>query len=129
MKCRCLAQTLLTLVFSAGVMVMAGVPVIKLAAAESPVTLEVYNPTGAQEITQLFAPRLATLEGKTICALSNDTWQAQRTAPLILDLLHNKFPTSKIVPNTDFPTVIDDDKVADLVVKKGCQAVIVGNAG
>ena len=102
------------------------------AAAVDAVTLEVYNPTGAFETTQLHASRLGDLNGKTICELSNDSWQAHRTFPAVRDLLQRKYPTAKIIPFTEFPqgnTGIDDDKTAALAKKKGCQAVIVGNAG
>lgn len=96
-----------------------------------PVKLEVYDPSGAIEVTQTFAPRIVDLNGKTICELSNNSWQAHRTFPAIRELLQQKYPTAKIVPFTEFPqgnTGIDDEKTADLVKKKGCQAVIVGNA-
>jgi hypothetical protein len=102
------------------------------AAAEDAVTLEVYNPTGAFEITQLHAARVGDLSGKTICELSNDSWQAHRTFPAVRELLQRKYPTAKIIPFTEFPqgnTGIDDDKTAAMAKKKGCQAVIVGNAG
>jgi len=93
-------------------------------------TLEVFNPTGAIEITKPHAPRLDTLEGKTICMLSNDTWQAHRTLPLVRRLLQERFPTAMIVPHTEFPmgdAGIDSDKIADLVVERGCQGVIIGS--
>jgi len=62
----------------------------------------VYDPTGSAEVTQLFAPRLADLNGKTICEVSNDSWEAQRTFPLIRALLQKQFPTAKIIPYTEF---------------------------
>jgi hypothetical protein len=105
---------------------------VQSAKAEDPLALEVYNPTGAFEITQLHAARLGDLNGKTICELSNDSWQAHRTFPALRELLQRKYPTAKIVPFTEFPqgnTGIDDDKTADLLKQKGCQAAIVGNAG
>ncbi|MFC1861805.1 hypothetical protein ACFLX6_00720, partial [Chloroflexota bacterium] len=42
-------------------------------------SIEVYDPTGTIEITQLYAPRLADLSGKTICELSNSSWEDRRT--------------------------------------------------
>jgi len=93
--------------------------------------LEVFDPAGATEINTPHAPRLDTLDGKTICELSNDQWQAHRTFPLIRELLQKQFPTVKIIPYTEFPegtSEIDSDGVADLVKDKGGQAVIVGNA-
>ena len=109
------------------------------AAAATPVTLTVYNPTGATEVKQVFAPRLADLNGKTICELSNNAWEAPRTFPAIRELLKRQFPTAKFIPYTEFPYgpgsagggsyAMDDDKIVKLVKEKGCQAVITGNAG
>ena len=45
--------------------------------------MEVYDPSGSTEITELHAPRLETLNGKKIALLSNDSWQAHRTLPLV----------------------------------------------
>jgi hypothetical protein len=108
-------------------------------AAAVPVTLKVYNPTGAIEVKQVFAPRLADLNGKTICEISNDSWEASRTFPAIREVLLRQFPTAKIVPYTEFPYgagsagggsyAMDDDRIVDMVKTKGCQAVITGNAG
>ena len=76
---------------------------------------------------------MADLHGKTICELSNDSWEADRTFPAIRELLQRQFPTAKIVPYTEFVygnVQLESAKdIGDVVVKKGCQAVIVGNAG
>jgi hypothetical protein len=120
------------LAFLIGLMGISGVPLTKDAIAADPVTLEVYDPSGAFQITQLFAPRLATLHDKTICEVSDVTWEANRTFPLIADLLQKLFPTIKFVSWDQFPTGvfgIDSDKIGELVKAKGCQAAIVGNAG
>jgi hypothetical protein len=114
-----------------------GAAPVKTASAQGtsgPVELKVYDPAGAREVTVLHAPRLNTLEGKTICELSNDGWQHDRTFPLIRELLQRQFPTVKIIPYTEFPRgrgagEIDDDKTAKMVKDKRCDAVIVGNAG
>jgi len=93
--------------------------------------LEVYDPTGEMEITETHAPRLDTLEGKTICELSNDTWQAHRVLPEVRRLLQERFPNAKFIPYTEFPTGnggIATEKAAELVVRAGAQAVIIGNA-
>jgi hypothetical protein len=98
------------------------------------VELKVYDPSGAREVSVLHAPRLNTLEGKTICELSNDGWEYERTFSLMRDLLQRQYPTLKIIPYTEFPRgrgagEIDDDKTAKIVKDKRCDAVIVGNAG
>jgi hypothetical protein len=104
-------------------------------APAGPVTLSLYDPTGAFEVTQIFAPRVADLNGKTICELSNDSWEAQRTFPLIESLLQKQFPSAKIITWDKFAhgnvatTGIDNDDTANKVKAAGCQAVIVGNAG
>ena len=103
------------------------------AAAAEAVTLEVYDPTGAIEVTQLFSPRLADLHGKTICELSNDSWEADRTFPVIRELLQRQFPTAKIIPYTEFAKgnreLENARNIGDVVKQKGCQAAILGNAG
>src|SRR5689334_936443 len=67
--------------------------------------LQVFEPTGATEVTHTFAPRLDTLENKTICELYNDMWQGIRTFPLIRNLLQKQYPTTKFIPYTDVPRI------------------------
>jgi hypothetical protein len=102
------------------------------AGTENPVAFEVYSPTGAIEITQLFSPRLSNLDGKVICELSNDSWETHRTFPAIRDHLQRRFPTAKIIPYTEFPQgkmeLENAEDIGDMILKKGGQAVIVGNA-
>ena len=101
-----------------------------VAAGEAgPVTLELYNPSGATEVTKLHAPRLDTLEGKTICMLSNDMWEAYRILPRIGELLQQQFPTAKIVPWTELPVSSDIKDISDILAEKGCQAAILSSAG
>jgi hypothetical protein len=102
------------------------------AAADDPVTLEVYNPTGSFQITQTFAPRLADLGGKTICEITNGSWEGDRTFPRIRQLLQRQYPTAKLMAFDQFPvldTKVDIAGLEDAVRKAGCQAAIVGNAG
>jgi hypothetical protein len=98
--------------------------------AQAPVTLTVNDPTGAYEVTQTFAPRLADLNGKTICMMGH-SWEADRTFPLIASLLQKQFPAAKFVGNDKAPdwTLDIDPKMVDAVKAAGCQAAIVGNAG
>ena len=104
----------------------------KLPANSDPVTLTVYNPAGATEIAKLYAKRLDTLEGKTICELSNDSWEPNRTFPAIRKILQKQFPTATIIPYTEFPMgkfgLEHAEDIGELVAKKGGQAAIVGNA-
>ena len=96
----------------------------------SGVSLEVYNPAGTIEITELYAPRLAELSGKTICELSDLTWEDRRTFPRIRELLQKRFPDIKIVPYTEFPGIygVEADVLAKVLKEKGCDGAIVGNA-
>lgn len=106
---------------------------VKIMAGEKTlgVTLEVHSPAGAVETASFYAPRLDSLEGKTLCELSDGVWEDHRTFPQIRKLLQDQFPTATIIPWSEFPCgllEIDDDEVAKLVKERGCHGVIVGNA-
>jgi hypothetical protein len=100
--------------------------------ADNSVTLNVYNPTGAIETTTLHAPRLDTLEGKTICELSNAGWEYDRVFPAVRELLQKRFPTAKIIPYNEAvwlrPQIENLEEVSKVIKEKGCQAVITGMA-
>lgn len=96
------------------------------------VTLKIYNPAGAIRPGDTHAPRLDTLKGKTICEIADGQWRDEQTFPIIRSLLQEKFPDAKFVPFTEFPTGqfgIDADGIELKAKAKGCDAVIVGNAG
>ncbi len=110
---------------------IAGAPA-QTASAQTPVSIEVFDPGGAFEVTQLFSKRLDTLDGKKIgMIMGSPVWEADRTHPLIASLLQKQFPTLKIVAYTDLPrtNTNDPDSVAKVVKDMGLDAVIVGNAG
>ena len=107
-------------------------------------TLEVSNPVSVPAQTTLqSAPRLADLNGKTICEVWNGPgWRAPETFPYIEELLKARFPDINIIPYTEFPpyyvgpegaygVVIKEDpaKIAPVIKEKGCDAVILGNGG
>ena len=94
------------------------------------VSLEVYDPTGSIEITEVHAPRLADLNGKTICELSDFTWADDRTFPLIREQLQRRFPNAKLIPYTEFPLIygVEADVLSKALREKGCDGAIVGNA-
>jgi hypothetical protein len=94
-----------------------------------PVVLEVFDASGATEVSELHAARLDSLEGKTICELSNDSWGAAFHFDYLRELIQREYPTATIIPFTEFPTEIDSDEVADMVKERGCDAAIIGNAG
>jgi ABC-type amino acid transport substrate-binding protein len=94
--------------------------------------LEVFDPSGAYEVTALHAKRLDTLAGKTICELSNGSWEDNRTFPVIRELLQKQYPTIKIVTYDNFPVGKDEmssQPAIDAVRAAGCQGVVLGNAG
>jgi hypothetical protein len=95
------------------------------------VNLEFYDPSGALEVTQAFAPRVDTLEGKRIGFVSNEQWQAFRMLPMLRDMLKADFPTAELLPIDAYPqgnALIPTEETAKLVKQSGVDAVIVGNA-
>ncbi len=104
-----------------------------LAGAAEPVKLTLLDPTGAQEITHLFAARLPDLNGKLIAELAVDPtkWQPHRTMPYIEKLLKEQFPTVTFIPMQEFPMglQVSEDRVIRMVAARKPDAVIIGNAG
>ena len=95
------------------------------------VKLEFHDPSGTLEVSQPFAPRLSTLEGKRIGFVSNEQWQAFRMLPLLRDLIKADFPTAELLPIDAYPqgnALIPTEETAKLVKSSGVDAVIVGNA-
>ena len=95
------------------------------------IKLEFHDPSGVLEVTQPFAPRLASLEGKRIGFVSNEQWQAYRMLPLLKGLLEKDFPGIQVLPIDAYPqgnALIGEEQTAALVKKSGVDGVIVGNA-
>ena len=95
------------------------------------VNLEFHDPSGAVEVKQAHAPRIASLAGKRIGFVSNEQWQAYRTLPLLKSLLEADFPGVEVLPIDAFPqgnALIGTEETADLVKASGVDAVVVGNA-
>jgi len=92
--------------------------------------MKVYDPSGAMEITEFHARRLDSLEGKTICELSNDSWQAHRVFRRSGGFWRNVTPrpNSSLHGVSDGQRGIDTEKAAELVARAGAQAVLIGNA-
>ena len=67
------------------------------------VTLEFHDPSGTLEVTQPFAPRLATLEGKRIGFVSNEQWQAYRMLPMLKDDARGGLPGHRGAAVDAFP--------------------------
>jgi hypothetical protein len=95
------------------------------------VKLEFYDPSGALEVTQPHAPRLASIAGKRIGFVSNEQWQAYRMLPMLKEMLEADYPGVEVLPVDAFPqgnALISEEETAALVKKSGVDAVIVGNA-
>lgn len=108
---------------------------------------EVLSPAGETTITRVpAAPRLDTLNGKTICELSSNMYNAHVSFPIIRELLKKQYPAIKIVPyeemNKGLPgntvkiltgDVAEQEEKGRAAVAtaraNGCDAVIVGNGG
>ncbi len=93
--------------------------------------IDVFDPSGATEVTNLHAPRLDTLAGKTVALVSDDMWQAHRMLPLVREKLQAQYPDTTFIPETEFPMgsrLMDTDETVDMLEARGVDAVIVGNA-
>jgi hypothetical protein len=93
--------------------------------------LEVFDPTGASEVTRLHAPRLPDLAGKTVAFLSNDMWQAHRMLPMLREMLQQRYRDIRIIAESEFPmgnVPIDRDDTVEQVLARNADAVIIGNA-
>ena len=95
------------------------------------VKLKFYDPSGALEVTQPHAARLASLAGKRVGFVSNEQWQAYRMLPMLKEMLEADFPGVEVLPVDAFPqgnALIGETETAALVRKSGVDAVIIGNA-
>lgn len=102
--------------------------------------LKVVSPLGDETVEEItMAPRLDSLEGKTICLVANGSFKSNVTLSVIADLLSKKYATSKVIPYTDMPrsfkapppgTMTTERTALEAVFReKGCDAVITGNGG
>lgn len=97
---------------------------------------EVVYPLGRSVIAaKPLAPRLDTLEGRTICELWNNMFLGNVTFAIIEELLAKNYPGVKFVPYAKFGSTHGADEVKNVAAlpKKlseyGCNAVISGNGG
>jgi len=101
---------------------------------------KVLSPLGESTAkTTAMAPRLDTLDGKTVCLVWNYAFKADVTLPAIAEELKRLYPTIKIVPYTAMPLAPlpeapgtpkrDSDALQAAYKAKGAQAVIAGNGG
>ncbi|MBW1996100.1 MAG: hypothetical protein JRI77_16875 [Deltaproteobacteria bacterium] len=102
--------------------------------------IEVVSPVGDRGVElKSIAPRLDTLEGKTICETWNRDFKGDVMFPVYRELLKERYPGIKIIPYTEFPSSIltgtpelqrkVSRQISAMAVKKGCDAMISGNGG
>jgi hypothetical protein len=100
----------------------------------------VVSPLGDSAVKMItMAPRLDTLEGKTVCMVWNHAFKADITLPAIAESLKSKYPDIKIVPYTEIDAAIraagHEDTSTDaatlraVLKEQDCDAVISGNGG
>ena len=90
------------------------------------VTLEVLNPSNDMVLDKMNAPRLDTLNGKTVCCIwGTRLYRGDEIFPVLTDMLQKKYPTATIVPWTEMR---GGNPVTELK-EKGCDAVINGFGG
>ena len=111
---------------------------ISSVAAEDEV-YKVVSPQGEPAIEIItMAPRLETLEGKTIGELWNGGFRGDESFPIIEKMLRERYPTVKFIPYTEFSLITiaslhPEKKEKTLeslraeLKEKGCDAVITGN--
>jgi len=100
---------------------------------------DVVSPIGDPSVDMIkMAPRLDTLNGKTVCFVRNDGFRYEQTFPVIEKLLKAKYPSIKIISYDDMPvsvaaTATNDSKgevqMAAALKKYKADAVISGNGG
>lgn len=106
----------------------------------APDALGVVSPLG-QPVTQSagLAPRLGSLDGKTIGEVYNHHFKGDQMFELYRELLRERFPGVRIIPFSDMPaSFVGGDpashrriaqEVAAAAKEKGCDALIIGNGG
>ncbi len=109
--------------------------------------VKVASPVGEATVKPVQpAPRLDTLDGKTICELSSNMYNAEISFPILREMLKSRYPGIKIVPYTEINEGLPEgtvmtysgktseqerktSAVVALAKEKGCDAVIAGNGG
>ncbi len=104
--------------------------------------LKVVSPIGEElgDKKTPLAPRLASLDGKTVCEIWNGGFKADVMFPIIEKMLRERYSNVNVVPFTEFPAVTIDslelakkeqtlEAVRAALVAKGCDALITGNGG
>ena len=95
---------------------------------------EVVRPVGvlAAEVKSI-APRLDTLNNKTVCEAWNQLFRGDEVFPKIRALLRQRYPDIRIIPYEELPGIpigpkLEEvlDTFGDTVLEKHCDALITG---
>jgi hypothetical protein len=100
----------------------------------------VISPVGLPDAQkQAIAPRLDTLQGKTVAEVYNHHFKGDQMFPIYRQLLQQRYPGVQVIPYTDLPaSFVGGDaayhrtvakEIAALAKEKGCDALISGNGG
>lgn len=103
-------------------------------------TYEVIRPIGIGSVEkQPVAPRLDSLDGKTVCETWNRDFKGDIMFPVYRELLKERFPGVNVIPYTEFPfSTLSGTaafqrevsrQIAEKAREKGCDALISGNGG
>ena len=101
---------------------------------DGPKLIKLYDPTGNVAITQTHAPRLDTIEGKTIGLVVNDVWESDRIAAKLAELFAAQYPSVKVLGPENFVRgseyiTLDNNGIYEQVTELGVDGVIVMAAG
>lgn len=112
----------------------------KLLMADDGLRFEVVSPLGerADRNEPPLAPRLDTLQGRTVCEIWNKDFRGDETFAFIREMLLERYPSVKVIPFTEFPITEvpawapnakarTAESVRAALKTKGCDAVITGN--
>jgi hypothetical protein len=103
-------------------------------------TIEVFSPVGAEVVKpSTRAPRLPTLNGKTVAETWNEDFKGDFMFPVYRELLKQRYPGIRIIPYTEFPVSPWKGspeyqwdvarQIARLARARGADALISGNGG
>jgi hypothetical protein len=99
---------------------------------------KVHSPVGGETLApQPIAPRLDSLDGKTVGESWNGDFKGDITFPIIRELLRQRYPGIRILPFSEFPYLHGADnpaqqrqlaqQIATQAKGLGCDAIISGN--
>lgn len=123
-----------TRIIALGAAILFGAPMAQ--AVEKPQEWELVNPSGVIKLAQIEpAPRITTLEGKTVAL----RWNGKNNGDVLLDrvaeLLNEKYPNTKVIKtykdpslNTISGTPANSERIAKAVASVRPDLVIASNA-